>query len=170
MTKEQVLQLVGRGSVKEEKIDMLILITVPKPHSAFETYYLIFGPQGLVKIMASAKTLETNGFGQALKDAFLDLRDAVARTYGTPDTYDTLTPGSIWDEPKDWVMGVLKKERALEASWPAAAALKLPNRITAIGITTRALSPSAGYVRLDYFFEGFDSYVELQKARASTVF
>lgn len=169
MTKAQVMQIVGREAVKENKGDSLILATAPKPHSAFEEYVLIFSPdKGLLKIAAVGKDISTNGFGSEVHDAFTEIRDILSRTYGAGETHDFLESGSIWNEDRDWMMGLLKKERVLSAYWGVAS--KLPNHITAMALTAIALSTEKGYLRLAYEFEGWDAYVDSKRAKEGEVF
>lgn len=75
MPQEQVIELVGRGAVKETKNDTIRLLTVPKPHTKFDLYSLIFSPKdGLLKIVAYGKDIRTNSFGESLHDAFIEIR------------------------------------------------------------------------------------------------
>jgi len=168
MTKEQVLQIVGKDAVKEIKGDVLRLFAVPKPHRAFDEYSLIFSPNdGLLKIVAYAKDIRTNGFGEAVHDSFIEIRDAISKTYGEPAfTLDHLKDGSLWTEPQYWMMGLLKKERDLASDWNTA----IPNRICAIVLDARALSTDKGYVVLTYEFEGWNEYVDAKNKKADSVF
>jgi hypothetical protein len=169
MTLEQVIQIVGKGAVKETKRDDAVqLSTVPKPHSAFEFYVLIFSPKdGLLKIGAIGHDINTNGFGEAVHDSFVEIRDAISQTYGQPEhNFDFLQSGSIWKEPEDWMMGLLKEERTLAANWRTA----LPNRINLILLEAKASSTEKGYLSLGYEFDGWHEYADAIKKKAATVF
>ncbi len=169
MTKEQVVQLVGNQAVQDFKEDVLTLTTAPKPYAAFEAYSLVISPdKGVLKIVAVGKTIGTNGFGSELHDAFNEIRGAVTTTYGKPETYDYLKSGSIWGEPQEWMMGLLKKERTLVAYWTVKDTK--PNHITYIALEAAALSTEAGWLRLGYEFEGFSEYLGAKKAKAQKVF
>jgi hypothetical protein len=168
MTQEQVIQVVGKGAVKEAKDDTLELLTVPKPHPAFEFYQLIFSPTGgLLKIIAYGNDITTNGFGERVHDSFIEIRDAISEVYGQPEgTLDFLKAGSIWNEPEYWMMGLLKEERTLATNWQKA----LPNRIYGIVLDAKALSTEKGFLHLVYEFDGWNEYVDAKKAKAGTVF
>ena len=168
MTQEQVIQIVGKGAAKETKGDTLQVWTVPRPHPAFEFYLLIFSPKdGLLKISAYGNDIKTNGFGASVRTSFIEIRDAISQTYGQPEfTSDFLRSGSIWKEPEDWMMGLLKEERILAALWEKA----LPNRIHGIGLEAVALSTEEGFLRLGYEFDGWHEYVEAKKKEAGAVF
>jgi len=167
ISKKEVILLVGRRAIKEVGDDSLTLSTVPKPHPSFEEYILVFSPEkGLVKLIASGKTIRTNDFGEELRDAFVDTRDSVSKTYGEPETFDALRAGSAWDRPEYWMMGLLKKERSLVAFWKPL----LTNRILIIELDTVALSLERGYVILTYEFSGFSAYLDSKKSKAGKVF
>jgi hypothetical protein len=168
MTQEQVIQIVGKDAIKEAKGDTLRLHRVPKPHPAFEFYSLIFSPKdGLLKIVAYGNDIRTNGFGQAVHESFIEIRDAVAGTYGQPaNTFDSVRVGSIWKEPEDWMMGLLKDERMLVSGWSKS----LPNGIQDIYIEAKASSAEKGFLVLGYEFNGWDEYVDMKKKAAGTVF
>jgi hypothetical protein len=171
MTQEQVIQIVGNGAVKETKGDTLVLLTVPKPHPDFELYSLIFSPtDGLLKVMAIGKDISTNGFGEAVRSSFREIRNALLQTYGKPNPdLDFVRAGSIWKEPEDWMMGLRKDERYLESAWQEEK-LPLPNQIHVIVLEAKALSTEKGFLELSYEFNGWDAYLDALKKKASTVF
>jgi hypothetical protein len=168
MTQEQVIQIVGKDAVKETKGDRLSLTTVPKSHRAFELYSLTFSPKdGLLKIIAYGKDITTNGFGNAVHDYFIEIRDALSHTYGQPDiTIDDVKSGSIWTEPQDWMIGLRKEERELATSWGKS----LPNRIYGIVLEAKALSSEKGYLVLSYEFEGWGEYLDMKNKKTDSVF
>jgi hypothetical protein len=170
MTQQQVIEIVGKSAVKETKgDDTLRVLTVPKPHPAFEFYSLIFSPtEGLLKITAYGNDIRTNGFGEKVHDSFSEIRGALSDTYEKPDgDMDFLQSGSIWKEPEDWMMGLLKEERHLASIWQNR---PLPNHIHDIEIEAKALSQEKGYIILTYEFDGWDAYVDAKKKQAGTVF
>ena len=103
---------------KPEKVGHGIykLSSVPKPHSAFEAYVVRISPKGgLYWIKAIGKDIATSTYGVELKSAFNEMEEKLGATYGKHKTMDFLMPGSIWNEPNDWMMGLIKKERILAA-------------------------------------------------------
>jgi hypothetical protein len=170
MTREQVIQLVGKQAIKEPREDGFILTTAPKPHSAFELYRLVISPEkGLLKIVAGGNSVQTNGYGEQLKQAYAAVVDGVTQKYGTPTTtLDYLPPGSIWQEPQYWLMGLLRKERKLQAFWE----LKKPvNHVTLIEIEAFAYSGAdSGFVICSFEFEGFDDYATAKEAKQNDNF
>lgn len=79
-----------------------------------------------------------------------------------------LKAGSIWDESRCWMMGLLKKERVLVSFWDVKSTL--PNHITSITLEASALSTEEGYILLTYELEGFEEYSESKKAKQGSVF
>jgi len=169
---------VGGDAVRAWKDDVLILKTAPKPHPAFQEYWLSISPeQGTLKILASGVVIKTNGFGRELHQQFVEIRDAISGVYGTPGSKaDLLLPGSLWTQPQYWMMGLLKKERSLSALWlsaksyPDKSVLELPNDISTIFLNAVALSAEEGYLQLGYEFDGWDAYVNAKKAKQNKAF
>jgi hypothetical protein len=70
---------------------------VPNPYPEFENYTVFISPQkGLLKIVAIGRNIDANGFGEELHGRFIEIRDALAKTYGEPRTLDFVRSGSIW--------------------------------------------------------------------------
>jgi hypothetical protein len=177
MAKDEVVKLVGKDAVKKtegilgqppSRAEKVELLTVPRPHAAFESFTLMFSAKdGLLKIIAYGKDIRTNGFGEAVRTSFDELRDAVSQTYGKPGkSIDFVRTGSIWHEPEDFMMGLLKEERNLAVMWDTA----LPNSIHAIVLEANALSRDKGYLTLTYEFQGWGEFVDEMKKKANTVF
>lgn len=106
MPKSQIKGLEGTGTPF-----MYTTESVPTPSSQFKTYVMQVGDKnGLCVIKAISDTISTNRYGFALKDKFNALKDALTKKYGKHKTQDFLMPGSIWDEPEDFMAGLTKNE------------------------------------------------------------
>jgi hypothetical protein len=162
MTKEQIIKIVGDGAIKEFDGDTLILNNAPNSDRDFESYALKISPEnGLLKIVAMGKSINTNGFGNELKSAYKSLKAALVNIYGKPNhELDVISNGSIWLGPDDWMAGLLKKERFLTCSWRD---IPLPNRIHVMGLDATAKSRELGCLYLTYEFEGLEAYVKAKK-------
>lgn len=127
------------------------LSKVPKPHSAFEAYAVKIGPKsGLCWIKAIGKDIETSVYGSSLKSEFKELGEKIAKVYGTGETTDALLPGSIWDEPNDFMMGLRKNERLLFTLWENP---KNSDKIETIALMASATGSNTAYLALEYSFE-----------------
>jgi hypothetical protein len=165
MTKEQAIALTGKDSIKGVKDDSIEFTKAPKSHPAFESYTLIFSPtQGLLKIIAYGNDISTTVFGSEVRSKFEDMKEALTATYGRPQVIDHLPSGSIWKEPEDWMMGLLKKERTLAADWTT-------DKYNLMGIVleAKALSREKAFLILVYEFQGWNQYVDAKAAKANTV-
>jgi hypothetical protein len=162
MTKEQIIKIVGDGAVKEIIGDTLLLTNVLNADRDYESYALKISPEnGLLKIVAMGKEINTNGFGNELKSAYKDLKAALVQIYGKPNhELDVIRNGSIWLGPDDWMTGLLKRERVLNCSWSD---IPLPNRIHVMGLDAVAKSRESGCLYLTYEFEGLEAYMKAKK-------
>jgi len=126
---------------------------VPNPHSAFEQYAIKIGPKsGLCWIKAIGKDISTSRYGVELKSAFNEMKERLERGYGENITTDMLFPRSIWNEPEDFMMGMLKKERFLMAVWDEDSGAQLRENIVQIGLVASALRTTTGYLSVEYSF------------------
>jgi hypothetical protein len=120
---------------------------VPNGHGAFESYFLMIGPkQGLCTIQAIGKTLQTSVYGDGLRTAFKEIEELLIAKYGEPRRIDFLRSGSIWNEPRDWMMALQKEERSLASIWDT----KLPAGLRFIGVEATALTTNSGFIRLTF--------------------
>lgn len=149
---------------------MLRTESVPKPHPAFEAYIVQVGPtQGLCFVKGVGKDVETSVYGSELRTAYTKLRDQVAQSYGAFRETDTLLPGSIWSEPRDWMMALLKKERMLAATWNEETRATLKRDLRDIYLVTSALSAETGWISLEYYFDNETACQEEIDAAAGAV-
>jgi hypothetical protein len=168
MTKEQIVAILGSKALTRVDGDAYTFSTAPTPHPEFEEYMCLISPEkGLLKVFASTRNIETNDFGEALKDKFERIQAGISKVYGRGDSFDHLQEGSIWNEPRDWMMGLLKHERTLATYWK----LNTPqDHITIIVLEATALSREKGYLSLAYEFEGWEQYVDRKKEKQDKVF
>src|SRR6266516_3833612 len=108
MTKDQVIAAVGKDKVintENYKVRnesyILRVASAPKPDDRFEAYLLLISPdKGLLKIIATGKTIDTSEIGTELRVNFGAMRDSLSKKYGEPtNTYDLLQPDSHLDAP-----------------------------------------------------------------------
>lgn len=126
---------------------------VPRPHTAFESYALLVAPEsGLCQIRAIGVDIPTSRHGLQLKSAFDDMAAALSDVYGSPERIDRLLPGSIWNEPEDWTMGLVKRERFLRAQWSSSSGASLKNELESVTLAAQASSSDTGYLLLQYTF------------------
>lgn len=129
---------------------------LPISFSKADEYLLLFGPKaGLCKVVASGVTQETSVYGSELKSEFADLHAALVSKYGDAKSdYDFLKSGSIWDDPQDWMMALLKKERVLASVWEFSGR---GDQVENIMLKANALGTNKGYVTIAYEFSNFSA-------------
>ena len=144
--------------------------TIANGHSDFETYTVILTPkQGLCRIQANGKFVETSSFGTELIRAQKSLVEDLSVKYGAPlDNHDFLRAGSSWKESKYWMMGLLKRERVLNTFWSTTGNKNLPDSVRSIAVDTLAHSGNRGSIQLTYEFNNFDACLEVIRAKKSS--
>jgi len=125
---------------------------------------------GVYLIKAVGKEISTNGYGFALKSAFNDLLGSIEKTYGKYNKTDLLLPRSIWSDPDDFMMGLLKNERYLYAVWERKEGSNMPNDLETIAVMASALSGSRGYLTLEYYSTNYDKAKNEKQAQQDSVF
>lgn len=169
LSNDLIAKMSGQALVLTDKVQSLYLLTTPpKPNNLFEQYALVISPTvGLCQIRAIGKMIDTNNFGHQLKDQFSTLQTSLSAVYGQPQVLDSLMPGSIWKESRDWMMGLREKDRSLIAEWNSTPASPLKNGIEGITMVARAQSGSEGYVMLQYSFSNYKTCTDEQNTRAT---
>ena len=142
LSKEDIEKLLGTALKEVDGQSHLFYAqSAPRPHPRFKAYALRVLPQsGLCEIRAVGADVSTSSHGTQLRAAFADLRDTLLLT------------GSIWNDPEDWMMGLLKNERYLQAAWDSESNASLKNEIEDIILGARARSRDTGYLMLQYKF------------------
>lgn len=130
-----------------------LLETVPKPHSAF-TRYVVQAPPicGLSWLKAIGHTITTNPYGITLRTSFEEMEAKLIAAYGSGERIDILMHDSIWNEPRDWMTGLVKGERILMTNW-SVESRALPDSLSAIGLLAIGLDSESGYIAIEYSFE-----------------
>ena len=167
MTKEQVIAKIGAKNVIKDEGFILKVDAAPKPDENFEVFALLFSPEkGLLKIIATGKTLSTSGNGTELRVYFGAMRDVLARKYGSPtQTADFLQPGSNLDSPGAFTESLRLKQRVLACSWDVTAEKRKSagaeaDHMIGVILQAKALRRTAGWLELTYEYEGFSEFYE----------
>lgn len=158
-------------SIPEIIKDDIYSIVPPKTNDLFEKYIIGIDPNyGVYWIKAIGKDISTTGYGTAIKSTFNDLVSSIEGTYGKYEKIDYLEYGSIWDEPRDFMMGLVKKERALIACWNKSSFATLPSNIESIYVSVKAISSSTGYLSLEYYSDNYEKVEVVKKEKQDSVF
>ena len=145
--------------------DTLYEVKVPKPHSFFESYIVQISPtKGLYFVKAISKDISTNVYGTELKSSFDNLENKLLKAYRKNTRFDFLRSGSIWNEPKDWMMALRKKERSLMSYWDKETGFKKVDNLQQIIISANPINTNKGYITLEYYYSIYD---ECEKEKAT---
>ena len=133
------------------------LASVPKPHSAFDEYIVQIGPtSGLCWIKGIGKTIKTSAYGSEVRGHFTDLKERLSTNYGKSKDIDRLLSGSIWNDPRDWMMALLKKERLLLSVWDHESGATLNSDLKSVGLVASALGTEEAFISVEYSFSNED--------------
>lgn len=147
------------------------LASVPKPHSAFETYIAQVTPKsGVCFVKAIGADINTSAYGNELRSEVDKLRDQIDSVYGKSKLLDQLRYGSIWHEPREWMMGLREKERIYAAHWSSSEGLVMKLGIKEIYLAAQALASDRGYVALEYYFDNYSHCQDEVKTAQKSVF
>jgi hypothetical protein len=154
LSKAQVEQMLGASLQPIEGATFLFTTRkLPKPHPSFESYALLVTPgTGLCQIRAIGADIASSSHGLDLRGAFDSMYSSLSEIYGHGQKLDQLLPGSIWHDPQDWMMGLLKKERILQAEWSAGSGSTMRNNLQEVYLVAKATSGDTGYLLLQYNF------------------
>lgn len=131
---------------------MYQLKSVPRPHSSFERVLVQASKTfGVCWIKGIGKNISTGADGSTLQVEFEKMAVRLERVYGSPTkVYDFLNSGSCWNEPIDWMMALLKKERHLASFWSVEDGASLQNGIATILLAAQALNAGTGCLVVEY--------------------
>jgi len=176
MTKDQVITMVGKDNVLKNEGFLLRVSSAPKPDDKFETYILLISPEkGLLKIIATGKTIGTSEFGTELRVFFGAMRDSLAKKYGPPaQSFDFLQPDSHLDSPSAFTESLRKRQRMLACNWDVNAEQRKsvgPEADHLIGVIleTRGLRRNAGWLEVTYELDGFSQFNEEMTKKTAQV-
>ena len=142
-------------SFEIEEIGPCVYMTVnpPKPHSSFSSYILRVAPcSGLYWIKGVSNDINTDSFGSILKSKADNMIDRLERIYGEAEKVSFLSMGTIWDEPRDFMNGLLNNEIHYGARW-SSASHDLPEGLEGIFLGVNANSSNSGYMFIEYEFD-----------------
>ncbi|NUB24323.1 hypothetical protein [Azospirillum brasilense] len=154
--------------VTQEKAGGIIHISPPSDaHPLFDSYTVIAPKEtGVCKVQATTPEIPTNVYGDGIKSQFQEIRSSLDEIYGKGKNYDFLRRGSIWNEHKDWMMGLLKKERELTSYWSKETKSRMKDNIVGVTLEAFALGPDSGMIIIRYEFSNFPECIKVLKSKS----
>ena len=125
--------------------------SAPKAHSDFDYYIIQYHSDlGVCFLKAVGKDIKTNSFGSQLTAQTDKIKNQISSKYGSPtNVVDQLMTGSIWNEPEDFMMSMVQKDRLFYIEWEVDTS---KNVFESIAITRTALGTDEGYVNVEYYY------------------
>lgn len=143
---------------------LYVIKGIPAPVAPFATYAGTFDDKlGLLHVLATSEIITTNIYGENLKIEYRKIETALKSKYGTGKHFDMLRAGSMWDDPEDWMMGLLKGERLLGAMWTRENSVLLPDGLGQVLLGTKAENQGAAQLFLAYESTTYEAWNQRQQ-------
>lgn len=146
---------------------MYALDVAPRPHPAFEFYVVQITPRaGLSWIKAVGHDINTSSYGIELQSAFEKMEEKLQAMYGIGKRSEFLMLDSIWNEPKDWMMALMHKERFLSTTWDSSSGSLLRDSLQSVFLVANASDSYTGVIAIEYTLKNAaDSDAEINEAQ-----
>jgi hypothetical protein len=168
MRKGEVEKIAGPLKLAGQTPNVFETAKVPRPLGDFENYLLeILPTSGLCAIRGIGVNIKTSSHGIEVMAGFKRLAGLVEAAYGKYGQADFLRTGSIWDEPEDWTMALLRQERVLQAAWDRDEGSTMKNNVSEILLNAHALNRETAYMILQYKFDNREACEAEKKAFSS---
>lgn len=91
----------------------MYMCSPPTPHPDLDKYIMSFVKDVGICFVFGSKDVQVNSFGSQAKTLYADLIEQLTQKYGEGEDLGKLLPGSIWNEPGDFLMSLVKGERSV---------------------------------------------------------
>ncbi|HKW76804.1 MAG TPA: hypothetical protein VJN64_14835 [Terriglobales bacterium] len=171
MTRQQVIDKLGKGAIVDDSDGHLAFNTAPNPHPDFSLYVVVFSPEkGLLKVSAISNDIVTAEDGAELKSKFHYIRDALIKKYGKAEQeFDFCKGNDVECQSQFYMMELQDKNRVLSSFWSTAHS-SLPGHIHTILVDTKSANLHSGYITLSYEFDGWDAFMAEQNKKRDSAF
>ena len=127
-----------------------------------EIAYAVMYEGKMCKLKVHTHVEITNIYGDSLKEKYQKFHDNISSKYGTAEDLNFLRSGSIWKEPEDYTMSLLKEERVLNSYWN--------KEDMSVLLTVTMYSKEKFDLGVGYEFKDFKKYVEAKKKEEESQF
>jgi hypothetical protein len=121
-------------------------------------------------VKAIGKDIDDNRFGTNLTDTYNRVDKGLSKSYGKGSKVHYLRSGSIWDEPEDFMMGLVKQERVMNTYYDEEEGSTMKDNVEKAYLGGKALSAETGYVTIDYTFNNHQACVAETEEAIGDVF
>ena len=142
--------------------------SVPKPHPDIELYVIQYVEGvGLCMIKGISRDISDSIYGDNIRRKTDEIYDQLTTKYGKGEKLDFLRPGSIWDEPEDWMMGIIKDERTYAVLWQLSSPVE---EVSEIVLAAQATSRDSGYFIVEFYNSNSAQCDSVQSEKAAESF
>lgn len=96
-----------------------VWLVKPIKHHPLFSYYAVYVSEknGLYQIRAVSDSVTCNDYGTEIQNAFNNVKDRIAKSYGKPRIINKVDPTSLWKDDKYWFKTLKDGARQLSAVW-----------------------------------------------------
>ena len=132
------------------------------PHPEFESYAVLAPADlGVVRVVGFGHGYPGDLSGASVRLSAESLVVDLTARYGTPQKYDFLHAGSIWDDVGDWTMGLFQHQRTLVWAWTPH-----DTTIESVMLEAVAYTSATPALNLTYEFTNAKGYFDRKKKAA----
>lgn len=155
-------------SILEELGQGKYMVQPPKPHPTFETFLVQASDNyGVVWIKGIGPEIPNDSYGNSVKAVVDKLQAQLEGRYGPAAKTDVIFPDALFDEPRDWAMALIEKERLYFCHWEKPDAASMPDDLKVIYLGASAVDGSTTNVVLEYASHNLDAAeMEMDDANA----
>lgn len=153
MTLEDITEVCSGTEPKHIEHDCYY-ISPTKKHPLFKRYIaFVDNEKGLYCLKAISNDIQTNKYGEELKNEFANIKERISKTYGKPRIIDKLEPDYLHKDEKYWLYAIEEGGRTYAAVWQSNSKTQLKDDLTYITIYVSSKSyMNTGWITLQYDF------------------
>jgi hypothetical protein len=145
--------------------------TLPRPRPDIEEYVLeSWLGTGVCFVKGWTGSIPTDSFGTELRMRVDEMARQLGQIYRIGNKRDMLLTGSIWNEPREWMMGLLKKERMYSYFWEGKGDISLKGDVIKAYVGASPLASDRGYVVVEFYFRNNPACDQAERAAKATAF
>ncbi|TYB85519.1 hypothetical protein [Oceaniovalibus sp. ACAM 378] len=128
-------------------------VVAPVTHSEFESYLVNSADStGVCMVTGIGGRYGNDSYGLNVLASFDKLDAALSKKYGKYEDLDFIRNGALWRDSDEWVMAIRQNERVKQSVWSNETGSTLPDDITEILLTIRAMSHDTAWIHIQYRF------------------
>jgi len=160
------------SKLSDDTPNYLIGTNPPKAHSAFDKYLVQFSiASGACWIKGIGKDIESDSYGIRTKSAIDKIAGQISKKYGTSEKSDRLLPGSIWDDPDDWMTALDQNERFYLYEWSRETGATMADTgVRKILLVAQSSGGGDGYAILEFYLDNHDDCEREKSEREEDAF